>query len=72
MVVDRDDEFRQPLALNDDATLMVLDSAVGRQMEAMFHEDLRHATAIDPAAFRRRPWTERIAEWAANQITPLL
>ena len=60
------------LALNDESTLMVLDSTFGRRMEAMFLEDLRYSSAIDPEAFRRRPWYRHVAEWAANQITPLL
>jgi cardiolipin synthase A/B len=60
------------LALNDESTLMVRDSAFGRQMEAMFEEDLRHSTAVDAAAFARRPWTDRVVEWAANLVTRLL
>ena len=50
---------RKPLTRNvdDKSTLMVLDSTAGRQMEEVF---------------RRRPWTRRIAEWAANQIVRLL
>ena len=60
------------LALNDESTLMVLDSAAGRRMEEMFLEDLRQSREIDLATFRRRPWTRRVAEWAANQITRLL
>jgi cardiolipin synthase A/B len=60
------------LALNDEATLMVLDSAAGRRMESVFQDDTGHAQEIDLATFRRRPWTERLAEWAANLITPLL
>jgi cardiolipin synthase len=60
------------LALNDEAALMVLDSVAGRRMEAVFFDDLRHAREISLAAFRRRPWTDRLAEWAASQITPLL
>jgi cardiolipin synthase len=60
------------LALNDEATLMVLDSEAGRRMESVFQEDIGHAQEIDLATFRRRPWTERIREWAANLITPLL
>ena len=60
------------LALNDEATLMVLDSAAGKRMEAVFFDDLRNAREIDVAAFRRRPWTERASEWAASQITRLL
>jgi len=60
------------LALNDEVTFMVLDSAAGRRMEAMFFDDLRYAREIDLATFRRRPWTERVSEWAASQITRLL
>jgi hypothetical protein len=41
-------------------------------LEAVFVNDLRDAKAIDLATFRRRPWTRRIAEWAANQIVRVL
>jgi cardiolipin synthase A/B len=60
------------LALNDESTLMVLDPEAGRRMEAVFMDDLRYAREIDLAAFRRRPWYRRVAEWAADLITPLL
>lgn len=60
------------LALNDEATLMVLDSAAGRRMESVFLDDIGHAAEIDLPSFRRRPWTERVGEWAANLITPVL
>jgi len=60
------------LALNDESTLMVLDSTAGRRMEAVFVEDLGHALEIDLTEFRRRPWLERVAEWGANLFTRLL
>ena len=60
------------LALNDESTLMVLDSAAGRRMEQVFLDDLGDAREIELTAFRRRPWTARVAEWAADQITRLL
>lgn len=60
------------LALNDEVTLMALDSAAGRRMESVFFDDLHHAQEIDLATFRRRPWTQHVAEWAANQITRVL
>ena len=60
------------LALNDESTLMVLDSAAGRRMEEVFLADLRHAVEIDLAEFRRRPRLARVAEWVADLITPLL
>jgi hypothetical protein len=51
---------------------MVLDTATGRRMDAVFFDDLRHSREVDLAEFRRRPWVNRVAEWAANLITPLL
>ena len=60
------------LALNDESTLMVLDSAAGQRMEAVFRDDLRHSREVDLEVFRHRPWFRRVAEWAANLITPLL
>jgi cardiolipin synthase A/B len=60
------------LALNDEVTLAVRDPAFGRCLDAVFHEDLRHAQAIDLATFRRRGALVRAAEWGANLITPLL
>ena len=60
------------LALNDESTLMVLDSAAGLRMEELFMDDLRESKEIDLATFRRRPWTRRVAEWAADQLTRLL
>jgi hypothetical protein len=41
-------------------------------MEEVFFDDLRRAKQIELAAVRRRPWTQRVAEWAANQIVRLL
>jgi cardiolipin synthase len=60
------------LALNDESTLMVLDSAAGQRMEAVFFDDLRHSLEIELEVFRRRPWFRRLAEWMANLVTPLL
>ena len=60
------------LALNDEATLMVLDARFGRQMEDMFKADLAMAVPVDPAAFARRSRFEHVKEWGANQITRLL
>jgi cardiolipin synthase len=60
------------MALNDEATLMVLDRAGGQNMERIFLEDLRHAKEITLEAFRRRSWVQRMAEWGANSLTRLL
>jgi len=60
------------LALNDEVTLMVLDSGLGQRMEMQFQEDLRWATEITAAQFAERPWRERVGEWIADLLTRLL
>lgn len=60
------------MALNDEATLMVLDRRVGQQMNEMFVQDLQHAEEITAAAFGRRSWLQRLAEQGARMITRLL
>jgi cardiolipin synthase len=60
------------LSLNDEATLLVLDPALGREVERVFLDDLRYAEEIDLAAFRTRPRLARVGEWSANLIEPLL
>jgi cardiolipin synthase len=60
------------LALNDEATLMVRDGALGQRMEEIFLDDLRSAREITLERFSQRSWFQRIGERAANMITRLL
>jgi cardiolipin synthase A/B len=60
------------MALNDEATLMVLDRTGGQEMDRIFLDDLRHAEEITLEVFRRRSWLHRLAEWGANSLTRLL
>jgi cardiolipin synthase len=60
------------MALNDEATLMVLDPAGGQTMDRIFLDDLRHAEEIRLETFRARSWLQRVAEWGANSLTRLL
>jgi cardiolipin synthase len=60
------------LALNDESNLMVLDRAVGEQMDRTFLEDLRHAREITIESFRARPWFQRFGERGATWLTRLL
>jgi cardiolipin synthase A/B len=60
------------MALNDEATLMVLDRMVGEQMDRIFIDDLGHADEITAVPFRQRSWFQRLAERGANLITRLL
>ena len=60
------------LPLNDEATLMVLDPTIGRQMDRVFLDDLRYSEEITLAGFRQRSWLERIAERASSLVGRLL
>ena len=60
------------MALNDEATLMVLDRSLGQQMDRVFLDDLAHAREITAADFGRRSWFQRGVENAANAIMRLL
>jgi cardiolipin synthase A/B len=60
------------MALNDEATLMVLDRTVGGQMDRIFIDDLQYSEEITAARFRQRSWFQWMAERGANLITRLL
>ncbi len=60
------------MALNDEATLVVLDGTIGEEMNRVFLGDLQHAEEITAAAFAQRSWFERIMEHGANLMTRLL
>jgi cardiolipin synthase len=60
------------MALNDESTLMVLDRAIGDEMNRIFLDDLRHSQEITLEAFRARSWIQRVAERGAHWLTRLL
>ena len=60
------------MALNDEATLMVLDRELGDGMNRTFLDDLGHAQEITLASFRARSWLQRLSERGANWFTRLL
>jgi cardiolipin synthase A/B len=56
------------LALNDEATLLVLDRRIGIQMEEIFLDDLRDSEEITAAAFSRRSWIQRLGEHVGHLV----
>jgi cardiolipin synthase len=56
------------MALNDEATLIVLDRTAGQNMDRIFFDDVRHAEEITLDAFMRRSWFQRVAESGANFV----
>ncbi len=47
---------------NDEIDAVVLGKTTASEMERMFGEDSAQAAPVDPQAWRRRPWTERLTE----------
>jgi cardiolipin synthase len=60
------------MALNDEATLMVLDATIGDQMNRIFFDDLTRSEEIMIAPFRQRSWFQRFREWGAHLVTRML
>ena len=60
------------MALNDEATLMVLDRTLGAEMDRVFLNDLQFAEEMALTSFRRRSWWQRAKERGAHLITRLL
>ncbi|MFN2567591.1 MAG: phosphatidylserine/phosphatidylglycerophosphate/cardiolipin synthase family protein [Gemmatimonadaceae bacterium] len=60
------------LAFNNESNLVMLDSALGAQMQRTFLEDLHYAKEIRLEEFRRRPWRSKMLEKGASLISRLL
>jgi cardiolipin synthase A/B len=58
--------------LNFEVTALIVDHAFGRQMEAMFEQDLAHAEPIDPVQFDRKPFWWRLAVNLSRLAAPVL
>jgi cardiolipin synthase len=57
---------------NDEIMLLAWDPRIGLAMERMFLADLDHAREVVLASFRERPFTERVRERMAAQLTRIL
>jgi cardiolipin synthase len=60
------------LALNEEATLMMLDPAIGEQMQKIFLDDTRFCEEIGLDRFRQRSAYQRIKERAAHMMMRVL
>lgn len=57
---------RRSFLHNYELNVVVLDAAFGRDMESAFAEDLRDSKEVTLDEWRRRPWSDRIKEWASR------
>jgi cardiolipin synthase A/B len=57
---------------NCELSAVVRSEEFGAQMHALFEHDVRYATRISPEAWRRRPYLDRIGQWAVKRARYLL
>lgn len=57
---------RRSFPHNYELNVVVVDPAFGSDMESAFNEDLRDSKEITLEAWRHRPWSDRVKEWAAR------
>lgn len=57
---------RRSFLHNYELNVVVLDPAFGREMESAFNEDLRDSKQVTLEQWRKRPWADRLKEWAAR------
>jgi cardiolipin synthase len=60
------------IAFNDESNLVVLDQAVGAQMDSVFLDDLRWSKEIKLETFKQRPMTGKMLEWGAQKLRRIL
>ena len=60
----------EPLSFlnNDEINAVILSPVFADRMEAMFAEDLQESNQILPEAWAKRPFKERMKEWASNLL----
>jgi cardiolipin synthase len=57
---------RRSFIHNYELNVIVLDPAFGQEMERAFSEDLRDSKEVTKDAWSRRPFTDRVKEWASR------
>lgn len=57
---------RRSFLHNYELNVVVLDPGFGKEMESAFQEDLRDSKEVTLEQWRRRPWKDRIKEFAAR------
>jgi cardiolipin synthase len=59
-------------ALNDELNLVAYDAPVARRLEKVFADDLTYSVKVDYRSWRRRGLTDRILEFLATPMRPML
>lgn len=57
---------------NLEVSAVITSEAFGQQMAALFENDIRYAIRIHRSKWKRRPWTDRLGQWAVSRARYLL
>jgi len=57
---------------NLELSAIIRSNEFGKQMRALFENDVKFAQRIDPKVWRRRPWIDRFGQWAVSRARYLL
>jgi cardiolipin synthase len=60
------------LAFNNESNFVFLDTTLGAQMDSTYMDDLTRSQEIRLSTFQRRPWYDRLIEYAAAVFSRLL
>jgi cardiolipin synthase len=57
---------------NCEISAIIRSAEFGKQVHDLFENDVNFAERIDPKAWRRRPWQDRLIQWAVSRARYLL
>ncbi|MGH7180193.1 MAG: phospholipase D-like domain-containing protein, partial [Tepidisphaeraceae bacterium] len=57
---------------NCELSAIIRSDEFGRQMHDLFENDVFYAVRIEPDQWRRRPWNDRVVQWAVSRARYLL
>ncbi|MEP6672482.1 MAG: phospholipase D-like domain-containing protein [Chthoniobacter sp.] len=58
--------------INEELDITIYDEGFGGEMDAVFRQDLERANPYRLEDFQKRPFRERVTEWAVAPLSPLL
>jgi len=60
------------IEFNFELSAIIRSELFGRQMHDLFENDIRYSRRLDSDVWRRRPWQDRIVQWAVIRARYLL
>jgi cardiolipin synthase len=60
------------IEFNLEISSIIRNAEFGRQMHDLFENDVKYARRIDLATWRKRPWQDKVIQWAVSRARYLL